>query len=199
MNRNFKKRDQDKRFYRTNERIFGREFRVLDSENKQIGILGRDEALNLAREQGLDLVEIAAQAQPPVVKIVDFNKFLYQQEKKKQEEKKKAKTSDTKEVRLGPFIGEADLEVVLRKVRGFLEDGDKVRLVVRFRGRQITHPEFGQQVIQKVIDNLFDISKVDREPHLEGKQMIALMSPDKKGKNAEEKNQEFSEQALQDN
>lgn len=199
MNRNFKKRDQNRTFYRTNERVFGSEFRVLDSENKQIGILGREEALSLAKEQGLDLVEVTAKAQPPVVKIVDFKKFLYQQEKKKQEEKKKAKTSDTKEVRLGPFIGDNDLDVIIRRARGFLEDGDKVKLVVRFRGRQITHPEFGQQVIAKTINSLSEISKVDREAHLEGKQLICLLSPDKKGKNAKEENKEISEQEIQGN
>ncbi len=193
MSRNFKRKQDNRKFYRTNERIFAATLRVLDSENKQIGVLTKQEALRLAGEQGLDLVEIAEAATPPVAKIVDFKKFLYQQEKKRQEEKKKTKTSETKEVRLGPFINEHDLEVVKRKTRGFLEDGNKVKLVVKFRGRQITHPEFGQEVLRKTIDSLSDISKIDREMHLEGKQLLCLISPDKKGKNAKEENQEISE------
>ncbi|MBP6882505.1 MAG: translation initiation factor IF-3 [Candidatus Levybacteria bacterium] len=173
-------KQEKKVYYRTNDRIFGQQFRVLDADNKQIGVLSRMEALDLAREQGLDLVEVAATAKPPVVKIVDFNKFLYQQSKKKQEEKKKAKVSETKEIRLGPFMSDHDLEVVVRKGRDFLEDGDKIRLVLKFRGRQITHPEFGYQTMGKVTRALDDVSKVDRDPRIEGKQMVALISPERK-------------------
>lgn len=188
---------QEKRvYYRTNDRIFGQEFRVLDADNKQIGVLSRMEALTLAREQELDLVEVAATAKPPVVKIVDFNKFLYQQAKKKQEEKKKAKVPETKEIRLGPFMSDHDLEVVIRKGKEFLEDGDKIRLVLKFRGRQITHPEFGYQTMGKVTRALNDISKVDRDPRIEGKQMVALISPERKKNNAEEKDQASSIEAL---
>ncbi len=188
MSRNFKRRQDNKKFYRTNERIFATTLRVLDSENKQIGILSKQEALTLAREQELDLVEIAENAVPPVAKLVDFKKFLYQQEKKKQEEKKKTKASETKEVRLGPFINEHDLQVIIRRARGFLEDGNKVKLVVRFRGRQITHPEFGQETLRKTLAQLEDISKIDREAHFEGKQLLCLISPDKSGRKNEEKN-----------
>jgi translation initiation factor IF-3 len=163
-----------------NERITAAQLRVLDAEGKQIGILSRQDALNQAREQELDLVEIAPQAQPPVVKIIDFKKFLYQESKKKQEEKRKAKVSETKEVRLGPFMGEADLQTMILRTRGFLEEGDKVRLIVKFVGRQVTRPQFGHQILQKVFTALGDISKVDREPKLEGKQLIAIISPERK-------------------
>lgn len=179
------KQQQEKR-YRLNERIFAQQLRVLDVEGKQIGVMGKDEALRLAKEQELDLVEIAPMAKPPVAKIIDYNKFLYQQDKKKQEEKRKAKTSETKEIRLGPFMSDNDLQVMIRRGREFLEDGNKVRLVVKFRGRQITRSEFGKEVVSKVISALSDISKVDREPHFEGKQMISLLSPDKGKKNQEE-------------
>ncbi len=199
MSRNFKRRQDNRKFYRTNDRIFAQSLRVLDSENKQIGILTKTAALTLAREQELDLVEIAENATPPVAKIVDFKKFLYQQEKKKQEEKKKTKTTETKEVRVGPFINDHDLEVVVRRARRFLEDGNKVRLVVRFRGRQITHPEFGQETLKKTIVQIEDVSKIDRDMHFEGKQLICLLSPDKKGKNAKNKNQEISEPQIQGN
>lgn len=182
--------------YRINERISAQQMRVLDNEGKQIGILSRVEALNLAREEGLDLVEIAGTAQPPVVKIIDFNKFLYQQSKKKQEEKKKAKVSETKEIRLGPFMSDNDIMVSVRRGREFLDDGDKIKLVLKFRGRQIAHPEFGHAIMRKFIQAVYDISKVDREPHLEGKQMIALLSPERKKQNAEEKDKGLSSETL---
>jgi translation initiation factor IF-3 len=185
-------RTQEKR-YRINGRIFASPLRVLDNENKQVGVLSKDEALKLAQEQELDLVEIAPTAKPPVAKLIDFNKFLYQQAKKKQEEKKKAKSSETKEIRLGPFMSDNDLQVMVRRGREFLEDGDKIRLVVRFRGRQITRSEFGRQVIQKVVDSLKDISKIDREPKFEGRQMVAMLSAEKGKKHDEnEENEEKS-------
>lgn len=190
--RSNKFKQQEKR-YRINGRIFASQLRVLDVEGKQVGVLSREEALRLAQEQELDLVEIAPAAKPPVAKIIDYNKFLYQQSKKKQEEKKKTKTSETKEIRLGPFMSDNDLQVMIRRGREFLEDGDKVRLVVKFRGRQITRSDFGRQVIQKVVDSLNDISKVDREPKFEGRQMVSLLSPEKGKKQKEEGAEEASQ------
>jgi len=184
-------RQQNIRFsYRINERIHAPSLRVLNAVGEQVGIMTREEALSLAQDQELDLVEIAAQAKPPVAKVIDFNKFLYQESKKKQEEKKKAKVSETKELRLGPFMSSNDLQVVVRRGRGFLQDGDKVKLVLKFRGRQITHPEFGHAIIGRTIEALSDISKVDREARLEGKQLIAVISPERK-KNAEKENKEM--------
>ena len=168
--------------YRLNQRIFASPLRVLDAEGKLIGVLSKFEALKLAQEQELDLVEIAPKAVPPVAKIVDFNKFLYQQEKKKKDEKKKAKVSETKEVRLGPFMSDNDLQVVIRKARGFLEDGHKLRMVLKFRGRQIVHPEFGHKIMGKLILAVSDVSKVDREAHFEGKQLVGLLSAEKNKK-----------------
>lgn len=196
MIRRFKKQHQQQRIYRTNERIYATTLRVLDSEGKQIGVLARFEALKKAREVGLDLVEIAPTAKPPVAKIVDFKKFLYQESKKKKEEKKKAKISETKEVRLGPFMNDHDLNVMIRRARGFLTDGDKTRLVVRFIGRQITHPEFGQEVTKKVIDALSDISKVEKEMRFEGKNLITILSPEKKKGKHEEKNTQVSAKTI---
>ncbi|MDP3988423.1 MAG: translation initiation factor IF-3 [Candidatus Levybacteria bacterium] len=190
MIKRFKKREFQV-FYRTNERIFASPLRVLDSEGKQIGVLNKFEALNKARELDLDLVEVAPKANPPVAKIIDFKKFLYQQAKKKKEEKRKSRVSETKEIRLGPFMNDHDLEVMVRRGREFLEDGDKIRLVVKFIGRQIVHPEFGQQILNKVVTALSDISKKERDPHFEGKQLIAILSPERKNSNAKEKNQEI--------
>ena len=149
-------------------------------EGKQIGILSKFEALQKARELGLDLVEVAPAAKPPVARIVNYKKFLYQQEKKKREEKRNNKSYETKEVRLGPFMNEHDRAVMERRAREFLLDNNKVRLVLKFAGRQIIHPEFGYDVIKKVIETVSDISRVERDPHLEGKQLIGLIAPDKK-------------------
>lgn len=181
--------------YRTNERIQSLQLRVLDSENKQIGVLSKFEALQKAREEGLDLVEIAPTAVPPVAKIVDFKKFLYQQDKKKREEKRKAKVTETKELRLGPFMDNHDLDTMSSRAQGFLEDGDKVRVVVRFKGRQVTHPEFGYQVIQKFAQKLAAISKIEKDPKLEGKQMIAILAPERKI-NAKEEDKEISRETI---
>lgn len=182
--------------YRINERITAKELRVLDSDNKQVGLLSREEALSAAREQQVDLVEIAPLATPPVAKLIDYKKFLYQVEKRKREEKRKAKVSETKEVRLGPFMGAADLENMRQRAQGFLEEGDKVRLVLKYKGRQIIHPEFGQETMRKLIAGLADVSKVDRDPKLEGKQLISILSPERKKQNAKEENQGLSSQEI---
>ena len=192
MIKKFNRNNQNRQYYRTNDRIFARELRVLDSEGKQIGVLSKEEALKVAQSQELDLVEIAPQAKPPVAKIIDFKKFLYQEEKKKREEKKKAKSSETKEVRLGPFMSENDLLVMTRRAREFLQHGDKVRLVLSFNGRQITHPEFGHKVLDKALEILSDISKVDRERKLEGRKLIILISPEKKKQDGKDENKEIS-------
>jgi translation initiation factor IF-3 len=193
--RRFKRKQEKRIFYRTNERIFAPTLRVLDSLGKQIGVLGKFEALKVAREKGFDLVEVAPMAKPPVAKIIDFKKFLYQEAKKKKEGKKKSKVSETKELRLGPFMDDHDLQVMIRRAKDFLNDNDKVKLVLKFIGRQIAHPEFGQKIIQKVIVSLSSISKIEREPHFEGKQLIAILSPEKspKGRGSyEEKDQKIS-------
>ncbi len=194
MIKRFHKRQQTNTvYYRINERITASQLRVLDTEGKQIGVLSKFEALQMAREQGVDLVEISATAVPPVAKIIDYNKFLYQQGKKKRDEKKKAKVSETKEVRLGPFMGEADLETLCKRSQGFLEDGDKVKLVLKFRGRQVTHPEFGFAMMRKVAERLNAFSRVEKEPRLEGKQMISILAPERKKEHAKEEIEKISE------
>ncbi len=197
MIRRFSKKRQDNRkFYRINERIFASTLRVLDPEGKQIGVLPRLEALRKAKELGVDLVEIAPMASPPVVKIIDFKKFLYQESKKKNEEKKRSKVSETKEIRLGPFMNDHDLKTMIRRGTGFLEDNDKVRLIVKFMGRQIAHPEFGKEILQKVIDALSNLSKLERDPHFEGKQLIAILSPERKKINEKEEDKKLSKQKV---
>ena len=179
-----KPQQQKQKRYRINQWIFASPLLVLDAEGKQIGVLSKQEALQLAGEQELDLVEVAPAAKPPVARIIDYNKFLYQLEKKKREEKKKPKVSETKEIRLGPFMSENDLQTRIRQGRAFLEDGDKLRLVVKFKGRQIARPEFGKEIVAKMVDSLKDISKVDRESKFEGRQLVTILSAEK-GKKTE--------------
>lgn len=190
-----KRQDTHTVYYRTNERIQALQLRVLDGEGKQIGVLSKFDALTKAREEGLDLVEIAASANPPVAKIIDYKKFLYQQAKKKQEEKRNAKSTETKEVRLGPFMDDHDLQIAANRAQAFLEDGDKVRFVVKFRGRQITRPQFGYEIVNKITSILAPFSKMEREPKLEGKQLIVIVSPERK-KDAKEENQTISRETL---
>ncbi len=163
-------------FYKRNQQIRANEVRLIDNEDKQIGIMSLSEAFSMAREKELDLVEIAPQAKPPVVKIIDFSKFLYYLNKKKKEEKKNTKTSQTKQIRFGPFIGEHDLEIKLKKARAFLQDGDKVKFAVRFAGRQITKKELGGQVLKKVLLNLDDIAKQEKEMRMEGRQLVVILT-----------------------
>lgn len=173
MRKNFKGKSQ---FFRINHQISAKTVRLIDETGKQIGVMEMGEALNLSRERELDLVEIAAAAQPPVVKLIDYSKFLYQLKKKKQEEKKGSKVSQTKEIRMGLFIGEHDLEIKLKKAREFLQNGDKVRLVVRFAGRAITKQDLGRKLFEKIITNLNEIAKVERAIHMEGRQMVTILS-----------------------
>lgn len=180
--------------YRSNERIFAPTLRVLDSVGKQIGVLARFDAIQKAREIGLDLVEIAPNASPPVAKIIDFKKFLYQEAKKRQDEKRKTKVSETKEIRLGPFMNSHDLEVMIKRGRNFLEDGNKVRLVLKFMGRQIVHPEFGQEIVKNATSRLSDIAKIERETHFEGKQLITILSPERKRPKAEKSDEKENQE-----
>jgi translation initiation factor IF-3 len=186
-----KKRQDTRKFYRINERIFASLLRVLDAEGKQVGVLSRFEALKQARELGVDLVEVAPMANPPVVRMIDFKKFLYQEAKKKNEEKKRSKVSETKEIRLGPFMNDHDLNTMIRRGTEFLEDNDKVRLIVKYMGRQIAHPEFGKDVMQKVVSALSGLSKLERDPHFEGKQLIAILSPERKKNETKKENKEL--------
>lgn len=172
--RSFKK--PNRKFYRKNERIFAKELRVLDAQGKQIGIVSKQEALSMAEEQGLDVVEIAPLAKPPVAKLIDFSKFLYQQKKKEKEEKRKSASSETKQLRFGPFIDDHDLQVKLKKAKDFLEEGNKVKFAIRFKGRQIVRKEAGFEVLDRVKEELSEVAKVEREAKMEGRQLVMLLS-----------------------
>jgi translation initiation factor IF-3 len=166
-----------------NEMITAPQVRVIDQFGKQVGVIPTSEALAQAEAEGKDLILIADKAVPPVAKLIELSKFRYQEQQKKQEEAKKtSKGSEMKELRLTPFIAAGDLEARIARVREFLEDGNKVRLQVKFRGREVTKPEFGQQVLKKIFDAVEDVGKVETQPKLTGKFMSAQLMPGGKKK-----------------
>lgn len=149
----------------------------MDETGQQLGIMPTREALRLAQEKGLDLVKVAPDAKPPVCRIMDFGRYKYEQSKREREARKKQKIITVKEIRIRPTIDEHDYEVKLRNMRRFLADGDKVKVTVRFRGRQMTHTEAGRDLLVKMADQLKDVGIVEREPRLEGSQMIMIVAP----------------------
>jgi len=142
-----------------------------------IGVLSLHEALARAEEYGLDLVEVSPNADPPVCKILDFGKFKYEAQKKKNEAKKKQKVIEVKEIKMRPNIDDHDYQTKMRAVNRFLEDGDKVKLTMRFRGREMAHQEIGLNVLKRVQDELAEVAKVESYPKLEGRQMIMVVAP----------------------
>jgi len=142
-----------------------------------VGVVGRSEALVMATNAGLDLVEIAPNADPPVCKILDFGKYKYEEQKKKNEARKKQKIIEVKEIKLRPGIDDHDYEVKRRSMVKFIEEGDKVKVTMRFRGRELAHQELGMDVLIRVRDDLDEIAKVEQMPRMEGRQMTMVVSP----------------------
>ena len=171
----------DKRFIRTNERIRAREVRVIDDEGKQIGILQPFEALRMAREKNLDLVEVSPTAQPPVCRIMDFGKYLYEQEKKERAAKKHQKITTVKEVKFRINVDEHDYEFKKNHVLRFLEDGDKVKATIFFRGREMTHTNLGRQILDRLIKDIGEKGIVEFRPRMEGNTLHAILAPKKAG------------------
>ena len=153
--------------------------RLIDAEGNQVGVVSRYEALRMAEEAELDLVEISPQAVPPVCKIMNYGKFRYQQQKKANEAKKNQKVIEVKEVKFRPGTEEADYQVKLRNVIRFLEDGDKVKITLRFRGREMAHQNVGMQVYERIEKELGEKITVEQRPKLEGRQMVMVISPRK--------------------
>lgn len=162
---------------RINEEIRAREVRVITADGEQLGIMSGRAAQQLAVERHLDLVEIAPTAKPPVCKIMDYGKFRYEQQKREKEARKKQKTFDIKEVKLRPGIEDHDFNVKYKNAVRFLEDGDKVKVTIMFRGRELSHPELGEVLLNKMAEQLKDIAIVERVPKLEGKNMIMIVAP----------------------
>lgn len=188
-----------KQYWRINEQISAQQLRVIDAESKQVGVLTRAEALAKAKESNLDLVEIAPNAQPPVVKIVDYNKFRYQEEKKQRQEAKKVKGGEVKEIRFSPFIAEGDYQTRIARIKEFLEDRNKVRIVIVFKGRQMNSKQFGYDIIGRIKKDFGDAVVMDMEPKFIGRHLATVISPvTKKGNtNAKTKNTEISNQEIQ--
>lgn len=162
---------------RLNHRIRVPEVRVVDAEGNQLGVMDTRQALSLAREQGLDLVEVAPTAQPPVCRILDYGKFKYDTAKKNKEAKKKSHTVDIKQIRLRYGTEQHDLDYRIKDARRFLEEGDKVQLILQFRGREMSHPEIGKAQMEKLTQAVADIAAVERPPAMEGRRMTMLLTP----------------------
>lgn len=151
--------------------------RVVDQNGEQLGILSIRDAIAAAAEVGLDLVEVAPGASPPVCKILDFGKFKYVEQKKKNEARKKQKTIEVKEIKMRPNIDDHDYDVKVRNMRRFLEDGDKVKVTIRFRGREVAHQDLGMKVLDRVREELDELAKVEQTAKLEGRQMVMVIAP----------------------
>ena len=160
-----------------NNSIRVREVRVVDAEGNQLGIMATRDAMRLAEEKQLELVEIAPQAKPPVCRIMDYGKHKYEQSKREKETRKKQRIICVKEVKLRPNIEDHDFEVKAKNAVRFLKDGDKVKVTIMFRGREIVHTNLGQQLLIKMAEQVKELSTVERHPKLEGKNMIMILAP----------------------
>ena len=167
-----------KRVRRNNE-IEATEVRVIDSAGEQAGVMGIAAAIALAREEGLDLVGVSPMADPPVCRIMDFGKYLFEQNKKNQSAKRKQKQVHVKEIKFRPGTDEGDYQIKLRKLKEFLENGDKTKVTLRFRGREMAHRELGAQLLARVRDDLEEYGTVEQMPQMEGRQMIQVIAPKK--------------------
>jgi translation initiation factor IF-3 len=162
---------------RINEGIEAREVQLIDTEGTNVGVVSIADAIARAVEAGLDLVEIAPNSEPPVCKILDYGKYKYQAQKKAAEARKRQKTVEVKEIKMRPSIDTHDYDVKMRSIRRFFEEGDKVKVTLRFRGREMAHQELGYKLLQRVREETEQIAKVEAEPRLEGRQMVMVLAP----------------------
>jgi translation initiation factor IF-3 len=162
---------------RINEEIRVREVQLIDKDGANKGVVNIETAINMAQEAGLDLVEIAPNSSPPVVKILDFGKYKYQAQKKAAEARKKQHVVEIKEIKIRPMIDDHDYDVKMRSMRRFFEDGDKVKVTLRFRGREMAHQELGVELLERVKSDVSTLAKVEQEPKFEGRQMIMVLAP----------------------
>jgi translation initiation factor IF-3 len=162
---------------RINEEIRVREVHLIDTEGHNLGNVPIAEALAKAQEVGLDLVEIAPNASPPVCKLLDYGKYKYQEQKKQAEARKKQKVVEVKEIKFRPMIDDHDYDVKMRSMKRFFEEGDKVKVTLRFRGREMAHQELGVKLLDRVKDDTGKIAKVESEPRFEGRQMVMVLAP----------------------
>ena len=175
---------------RYNERIRAREVRLIGPDGSQVGIRATADALTLARELDLDLVEVAPLANPPVCRIMDYGKFRYEEAQKAKESRKKTTHVSIKEVKFRPKIGKGDFDTKVRHMREFLEDGHKVKVTLQFRGREVAHPELGAKILDDALSQLDGLAKVETQARLEGRNMTMVLSPEKKPAKKTEKNEQ---------
>ncbi|MBV9576576.1 MAG: translation initiation factor IF-3 [Gammaproteobacteria bacterium] len=165
---------------RVNSEIRSHEVRLIDAEGQQLGVVSIHEAKKISEESGLDLVEVSPEAEPPVCRIMDYGKYKFQMSKRKAAAKKKQKQIQIKEIKLRPATEEADYQVKLRSIIKFLEAGDKAKITVRFRGREMSHSELGMQLLERMIKELVDYGVVEQHPKFEGRQIVMVLGPKKK-------------------
>jgi translation initiation factor IF-3 len=182
---------------RINNRIRAREVRLIDEEGAQVGVVSIREALSLAEERGLDLVEVAPNALPPVCRIMDYGKFRYEQTKKEREARKNQKQIDIKQIRLEPKTDDHDLDVKARQARKFLLGGDKVKFNLRFRGREIFHQDIGMSMLERISEELRDIAVIEQRPLMEGRVLSLMLAPNAKAKAIQLQQQRQLAQAIQ--
>ena len=162
---------------RTNEKIRATQVRVINSDGKNLGTLSTQEAINIAKQKGLDLIEISPKANPPVCKIIDIGKYKYDLQKKANKAKKKQKTVDLKEIKLRPVTGIHDYNFKIKNAQKFLSKGDKVKFTVLFKGREMQHTHLGHELMQRIINDTNDLGKVEVQPKFEGRQIIMIVQP----------------------
>ena len=162
---------------RINEEITAREVQLIDREGRNHGVVPIQQALEAATGANLDLVEIAPNSTPPVVKVMDYGKYKYQEQKKAAEARKKQKIVEIKEIKFRPMIDDHDYDVKMRSIRRFFEEGDKVKVTLRFRGREMAHQDLGVKLLDRVRDDLSPLAKVEQEPKFEGRQMVMVLAP----------------------
>src|SRR5215218_9554589 len=178
---------------RINDRIRAREVRLVGPDGQQIGIKPLPEALTIAREADLDLVEVAAQANPPVCRIMDYGKYKYEAAQKAKESRRKASNVSIKEMKYRPKISRGDFDTKTRKVERFLNDGHKVKVTLTFRGREMHHPELGKRILDEVVEAVVDIGRVEIVPRIDGRNMTMVLAPDRKAQAAAERARRQSE------
>ncbi|OUW04961.1 MAG: translation initiation factor IF-3 [Betaproteobacteria bacterium TMED156] len=166
--------------YKVNDEISAIKIRLVGVDNEALGIVSKDEALRRADEVNLDLVEIAPQADPIVCKLMDFGKFRYKEQKRLHDAKLKQKTIQVKEIKFRPSTDDNDYNVKVRNAVRFLEEGDKTKITMRFKGREMAHQEFGMQMLERIRDQLAEMAQVEQMPKLEGRQMVMVLAPKKK-------------------
>jgi translation initiation factor IF-3 len=171
----------DQNEHRTNDRIRAREVRLIDPEGNQLGVKALPEALSIARNMDMDLVEVAAEANPPVCRIMDYNRFKYEAAQRAKESRRKATSTGIKEMKYRPKIGIGDFDTKTRQVARFLGEGHKVKVTIMFRGREMSHPDLGKKILDQVAEQVAGVAKVEADAKLDGRNMIMVLAPDRRG------------------